>query len=243
MPSPMRVPAGTNNAVKNSVLYSDYPQHDPTRIFEHFDDFIAYTSATDVPWVDTFVGTGTNSVLADEPFGAIAMVTTGADNDANQIQWQTENFTLATGKKAWFKTRLKVNDATQCDLLFGLAVLDTTLLGSTLGDGVTDGMFFYKDDDVTGVKFSCQKDATSGQLSPVSVSTLDTSYHTYGFEWDGLRYVTIFVDDVQVGTADLTTTASTYLPDTPVTISLAVVAGSAAARTMTVDYVLAAIER
>jgi hypothetical protein len=48
---------------------------------------------------------------------------------------------------------------------------------------------------------------------------------------------------VHKGTLDLTTTLSTYLPDTALTVSFALLAGEAEATTMTIDYLFAAIER
>jgi hypothetical protein len=63
------------------------------------------------------------------------------------------------------------------------------------------------------------------------------------FYFDGSRYITLWKDDVEVYTADLTTTLATYLPDTELTISFGVQNGEAVAKTMTVDYIFAAKER
>lgn len=246
MPNPTRFPAGVNTANKSSTLYN-LPGPDPTKFFQFFDDFTEYANTTggvsDVPYVDTFVGVGSAAVVADEPFGAIILTNAAADNDSAQIQFQTENFTLAQGKKLWFKTRLKVSDATQSDWLAGLAVLDTTLLGAVDGDGVTDGIFFAKEDGDTQIDFYCQKDATTGQLAAANVATCTTSYMTLGFYFDGQRYIEVYKDDVKVYTMDIGTTFATYTPDTPITVSFALQNGEAVAKTMTIDYVFAAIER
>lgn len=246
MPSPVRYTAGVSTAAKGSTL-SNYPMPDPTRVFTIFDDFEQWSNTTggtaDTPWVDTFVGTSTVAVVADEPFGAVVFTAGAVENDGAQVQWQTENFTMAAnGKKTWFKTRFKLSDATQSDFLLGLAVLDTTAIAAD-GDGVTDGIFFQKDDGTTTITFQCQKNATTGQLRDTNVGTATTSYMTLGFEFDGIRYIKIFRDDVHVDTMDLTTTATTYLPDTPITVTMAYLAGTTGGSTMTVDYVFAAQER
>jgi hypothetical protein len=173
----------------------------------------------------------------------LVLTNAAADNDSIQHQLTTENFTMTSGKKAWFKARFKVSDATQSDFLVGLAVLDSTLLGSTDGDGFTDGIYFSKEDGDTNLDFACQKDTTTGQLRSTAIATVTTAYMSVGFEYDGLRYIKYFVNDVHIGTMDLTSTQATYLPDTPVTVSFAMQNGEAVAKTMHVDYVFAAIER
>ena len=245
MAAPVRFPAGVSTAAKGTTL-ANFPAPDPTKCYVFFEDFDEYANTTggvaDTPWVDTFVNSSSIAVVADEPFGAIIMTNTGADNDMAQIQWQTENFTIAAGKKAWFKTRIKCSDATQSDWLVGLAVLDTSLMGATEGAGVTDGIFFSKDDGDTQIDLQVQK-AANTQVRKANLGTATTSYQVLGWEWDGVRYVKGFLNDVQVCTLDLTATASAYMPDTPITVSVAIMNGEGAAKTMTIDYLFAAIER
>lgn len=246
MPSPSRIPAGVSTAVKGSSLFN-YPAQDPTKVIEWFDDFHKYTAGD---WTITRVGTTPTEAVADnETGGALVLTMAATDNSADQLQWGTsttsELFLPVTGKKAWFKTRFKVSDATQSDFLMGLAVHDTTLIsaGTGLGDDVTDGIFFYKDDGSTSIKLSCQKNATTGQTSPATVGTCTTSYMTLGWEWDGVRYIKGFFNDVHTCTLDLTATASTYLPDTNLTISMAMMNGEAVSKIMTIDYIFVAQER
>lgn len=239
MPSPVRMTAGVSTATKGTALWN-YPRPDPTKVYSYFNDFELYVAGD---WTRTAVGTGTSALAADEPFGALLITNSAADNDAVQHQLTTENFTMTSGKKAWFKARFKVSDATQSDFILGLAVLDTTLMGSASGDGVTDGIFFAKDDGDTNLDFHVQKDTTTGQLSTSAIATVGTSYMTVGFEFDGLRYIKVFVDDVHKTTVDMTATLATYLPNTPLTVSFGLVNGEAAAKTMHVDYIFAAIER
>lgn len=248
MSKPTRFPNGLATAAKGSTLWN-FPMPDPTRYFVFFEDFHDWANdgsdTADRPWVDTFVSVGSASSIApvaDEPFGAVVFTAGSNDNDGAQAQWHTENFTITSGKKTWFKVRFKLSEATQSDFLLGLAVLDTTAI-DVAGDGVTDGIFFQKDDGSTTITFQVQKDATTGQLRDTNVGTATTSYMSLGFEFDGVRYVKVFRDDVLVDTVDLTTTLSTYLPNTPLAVTLAYLAGAAGGSTMTVDYVFAAQER
>jgi hypothetical protein len=248
MANPVRYPQGVATAPKDTALWSMPAPHPTKPAFVFYDDFTAYANTVggtaDMPWVDTFVGAGSAiAALADEPFGAITLTCDAADNDAAQIQWHTENFTITAGKKTWFESRLKVSDATQSDWLVGLAVLDTTLLGSTDGDGVTDGIFFSKEDGDTQIDINIQKNTTTGQLRQANVATCTTSYMTLGFYYDGIRTVEFYFNGAKVYTLDLTATTSTYMPDTPLTVSFAIVNGEAVAKVMTIDYVVAAQER
>ena len=248
MANPTRFPSGLSTAARQSTLFN-LPFPDPTKVFTYFDDFTDYQNTTggvsDMPYVDTFItaGSPTIAAVASEPFGAILVTNTASDNDGAQIQYHVANFTLGSGKKAWFKARFKVSDATQSDWAVGLVVLDTTVLGATDGAGVTDGIFFSKDDGDTQIDIQAQKTATAGQTRQANIGTCTTSYMTLGFEFDGVRYVTCFMDDVKVYTLDLSTTLTTYLPDAALSPTFALLNGEAVAKTMTIDYVFAAIER
>jgi hypothetical protein len=114
-------------------------------------------------------------------------------------------------------------------------------MGAVDGAGVTDGVFFSKDDGDTQLDVQCQKNATTGQTRAANIHTVvDATYLTVGWEYDGVNAVKYFVNDVHKGTLDA---SSTYLPDTALTVSFGLMNGEAVAKTMTVDYVFAAIER
>ncbi len=129
----------------------------------------------------------------------------------------------------------------QSDLLVGLAVLDSTALGSVDGDGLTDGIFFSKEDGDALLDFNVQKNTTTGQTRVTSVGTLaDSTYITLGWYYDGAGEVTAYVDDVKKGSVTMT---SANMPDTPITVTFAYLNGEAGATTATIDYFFAAIER
>lgn len=237
MASPVRYPQGVSTGAKGTALFN-FPAQDPSKVFSYFNDFTNYTAGD---WTVTVIGvTPTATLVANEPWGALVFTNTAVDNDGIQLQLVPSVISPVAGKKMWFKTRLKVSDATQSDVLVGLAVADTTLLGAIDGAGVTDGIFFSKEDGDTQWDVQVQKDATTGQKRSANVATVTTGYVTLGFEYDGAGHTKFFVDDVHKTTLD---SSSTYFPDTVLTPSIALLNGEAVAKTLTIDYVFAAIER
>ncbi len=240
MPSPVRYTAGVATAAKDSTLFN-YPAPDPTKVHQYFTDFNEYVVGD---WTLTTVELGAGSAteaLGDEAFGALVVTNDAADNDSDFFQKLGESFLLTAGKKAWFKTRLKISDATQSEFYAGLMITDTDPLSATAGDGVTDGVFFMKEDGAATLDVYCQKDTTTGQTSAAGIATIvaDT-YITLGWEYDGVNAVKYFINDVHKGTLDA---SSTYLPNTELTVSFGIKNGEAVAKILTVDYLFAAIER
>jgi hypothetical protein len=238
MPSPVRYTAGVSTASKGTPL-ANYPGPDPMKVFTYSNDFDNYVAGD---WTVTAVGAST-AAMTDGAFGRLLLTTAGAENDGVQLQKVGEAFLPIANKKMWFKTKFQVSDATESDFLFGIAVTDTTALAAS-GDGVTDGIFFQKDDGSTSVTLYCMKDTTTGQTSAASVATIVAATDIeLGFEWDGVSVIKYFVDGVHKGTLDLTTTPATYLPDTECRVTMAFLTGAAAAKTCSIDYIFAAIER
>lgn len=235
MASPTRFTGGVTTASKSTAL-GQYGAPDPTKWHAYFNDFDTYAAGD---WTITAVGTGT-SALTDIDGGALLVTNSAADNDGRQHQLVGEGFLLASGKKSVFKARFKISDATQSDLIIGLCVLDTTLLGATAGDGVTDGIFFQKDDGSTTLTAYCQKNTTTGQTSATATTLADDTFLTVGWYYNGVDSVAVYVNDAQVATLDGT---STYLPDTELSVSFGTLNGEAVAKVLTLDYIFAAKER
>ncbi len=236
MSTPTRFPGGVTTVRKSAPL-GMFGLPDPTAWHTYFNDFDTYVAGD---WTVTEVGSGTRA-LTDINGGALLVTNAAADNDRNELQKLGESFLLTAGKRAFFKARFKVSDATQSDFLIGLAITDTTLQGSVSGAGVTDGIFFNKDDGDALLDVQVQKNATTGQTRAAGIATVvDDTFLTVAWAYDGVSEVKYFVNDVQLGTLDGT---STYLPDTELTVSFAMQNGEAVAKTMTVDYIFAAQER
>ena len=151
------------------------------------------------------------------------------------MQKTPAGFSFTAGKKAWFRCRFKTSDATQSDIVFGLQVVDTTPLD------VTDGIYFLKADGAATVDIFCRKNATTGSTTAAAVATMaNDTFIELAWYYDGVSKVYYAVDGTVKGTL---VASSSYLPDTICTVSFALQNGEAVAKTLTVDYILAAVER
>lgn len=246
--TPVRFPFGATTAGKATTL-GNFGLPDPTKWHVFFDDFHRWVTDDSgvarytITTIELGAGNATEA-LTDDPFGVLLLTNDNADNDSNFLQKIGESFLPVAGKQIFFKARFRVSDATDCDWIMGLQVTDSTPLAAD-GDGVTDGIFFQKDDGDLNVDFYVQKDATTGQLTQTAVTTASASnvYMTLGFWFDGRRTIKVYKDDAVVRTIDTGGTFTAFMPDTELTVSFGIQNGSAAIRTMSVDYIFAAIER
>ena len=227
---PTRFPGGLTTVTQTQTM-GDFILPDPTTAHVYMEDFDNYVAGD---WTVTASGTGSSDAtqaLTDGDGGLLLLTNGTGDNGYIAMDKVGESFLMASGKKAWFKTRFKVNSATQVDIVVGLQITDTTPLA------VSDGIFFAKADGSTDITLEVEKNSTS---TSTAVGTLaDDTFITLGWYYNGVDEIKAYVNDVQVATS-----AVTNLPDDEVlTVSFAVQNGEATAKTMTLDYILAAKER
>lgn len=228
-----RFPAGISNRAENHPL-ADMGFPDPTAYQVYFDDFNSYVAAD---WVVTETQAGATQALTAGAGGLLLLTNSAADNDQLTIAKTPAAFSLVAGKKAAFRARFKVSDVTETDLLVGLVVVDTALPSA----GRTDGIYFYKDDGSTSLNVTCRKDATTGASNATAIHTMAAdTFLTVEALYDGVDKVIYGVNGVCLGFLSAT---SSYLPDTVLTVTFGLQAGEAVAKTATIDYLLAAIER
>lgn len=236
---PTHFPNGISNRTKGHPLFN-YPYLDPSKYYTYFDDFFEYHSGI-YTITTTEAGSGNASEAITSGAGGQLLITNdNADNDLDFFQLKGEAFRFDSTKRMFFSSRFKVNDATQSDLVMGLQITDTTSLD------VTDGIFFIKGDADTQPDFIIEKD-NSSTLSVLEMNAMeDDTFVTLSFEYDPLDVATggpvfrVYQDDVQVGEITGTTNAP---DDEDLTISFGIQNGEAAAKTMTIDFILAAVER
>jgi hypothetical protein len=236
---PTHFPNGISNRTKGHPLFN-YPYLDPSKYYTYFDDFFEYHSGI-YTITTTEAGSGNASEEITSGAGGQLLITNdNADNDLDFFQLKGEAFRFDSTKRMFFSSRLKVNDATQSDLVMGLQITDTTSLD------VTDGIFFIKGDADTQPDFIIEKD-NSSTLSVLEMNAMeDDTFVTLSFEYDPLDVATggpvfrVYQDNVQVGEITGTTNAP---DDEDLTISFGIQNGEAAAKTLTIDFILAAVER
>jgi len=236
---PTHFPNGVSNRTKGHPLFN-YPYLDPSKYYTYFDDFFEYHSGI-YTITTTEAGSGNASEAITAGAGGQLLITNDdADNDLDFFQLKGESFKWDSTKRMFFSARFKTNDATQSEIIMGLQITDTTPLD------VTDGIFFLKVDADTKPDLIIEKDNTS-TLSILEMDAMeDDTFVTLSFEYDPLDVATggavfrVYQDDVQVGDITGTTNAP---DDEDLTISFGIQNGEAVAKTMTIDFILAAVER
>lgn len=230
MASPTRFPSGVTNSRSIAPL-GMYGLPNPVSYHEFHNDFDFFASAS---WTNTTTGTGTAALVAGDG-GLLALATSATSADNVFLQKTTECFLMETGKPAWFTARFKVSVATTSSVVIGLQVTDTTPLD------VTDGIYFLLTTGSASVSIICRKNATTGSTTAVVGTLANDTFTELAWYWDGKDSVAYYQDGVRKGT--LTGVAASYLPDTTLTPSLGIQTGSAAVKTLTVDYILASKAR
>lgn len=192
--------------------------------FLALDDTTSKPTAYTVTVVD---GGGDGGAVYTLNGGAFVLTTDDAEDDGLNVQLNGEMFAMnASTKRVYFGINFQINDATQSDVLAGLCITDTTLLG-----GMTDGVYFECLDGSTDINFVLEKDSTE-TTSAAAVGTLaDATNITLEFMFDG-TYVDAWVDGVLQ-----TRLVTTNLPnDEWLTPSIHLLTGEGAAQTMTVNW-------
>lgn len=188
------------------------------------------------PWIGTALAAGTFA----QPDGAFGVATlSGAattDNSGLQLQTDREFVALRQGKVCEFVGNFKLSDATESELLFAIAVRDTTLLDGTgtLAAGLThsDGIGFYKPDGENNIYGYIRRDnvqANTGALASIADNTWTVL--AVRIEMDpsvaGKGYVTFYKDgNVLGGGANLTSTTMPYEAEEDLAVSIAFLSGN-----------------
>lgn len=225
MAAPTRFPSGVGDTVSRDT-FGQFGQPDPVKWHTYHNDFDTYSSGI---WTVTTVGTTPTAALANADGGRLLLTTTAGSGDGIFLQKIGEGFLMEAGKPAGFKTKLQVSNATNATFAVGLQVTDTTPLD------VTDGIYFLKAAASTAIQAIVRKNATTGSISNTNIATLANATDiTLGWWYDGKNEVRFYVNDAQVATLD---GSSAYLPDTTLTPSFGVQAGTAAIVTASYDYI------
>ena len=224
---------GVSNQTVGDPLY-DYPYLDPFKFYSYSNDFFTYHSDE---WTITTTEAGTGSAteaLTSQAGGALLVTNAAGDNDLDFFNLKGDSFKYVSTKCMFFKAKFKVSDATQSDVVMGLTITDTTPLDTT------DGIFFQKDDGDTNIDFNIEKNNSA--TSNTAIGTLaDDTFITVAFAYDpNTSSFSIFMDDAKVGEQ---TTLTNVPDDEELTIAFGIQNGEAAAKTMTIDYIICAVER
>lgn len=243
--TPTRFPVGGVTTAAQTDPLALFGLPDPTKWIVYWNDMAdgwdTLPNATDQNYTVTKTGAGT--VAAADGLGGLAILTNAAANgDAVFMQRKGEAFKFAADKRMLFTARFQGSDANLSAIVMGLQITDTTPLA------VSDGFYFLKASAATTFSFIAAK--ASALSTTASVATLANatniqlsfSYNGRPFQIDGTTYYQFqfFVNGVQTGYVNLT---SANIPTEELCISFGVQNGEAVAKTMTIDYIFAALER
>jgi len=200
--------------------------------YELTSDNLNATTVDPSGWTATVVeaGSGTSEFDANNTAGRVGTITAAADeNDGAQYQLLGENFELTSDQDIYAGVELQINDVDQTDILFGICITDTTLLG-----GMTDGVYFESLDGAATISTVTEKDSSETQND--SAGTLvDATDKVLELYFDGTASAVYFYID---GTLVNTHTAN--IPDDEsLTLSLAFLTGEATANTCNVKWLRA----
>ena len=225
--TPTRFPNGITDVSKVDMM-GDMKVVDPTSTHMYFNDFDTYVAGN---WTVTESAATATQALTDIDNGAILLTNDTTDNDSVLLEKVGESFELSDGNKLWFECKFKAGTTVaQTDILVGIA---EKAVSKADGTGLTDGIYFTKDDGDANIDFNVTKDSTTTSAAAVGTITANT-YITLGFYYDGSSGIEYWVDGVHIGTA-----ATTNLPDDEeMTVVFGIQNGESAASTMTVEYIM-----
>ncbi len=201
--------------------------HDVVKFNE---DFVNTPVTTDgiQGWVTTLVEAGANETTlaqADLSGGGILITSDANDNDGLNTQKLGTSFRV-DNNSMYFGVRLRMSENTQSDFFAGLSIINTAIL-----DNLPKRIGFRKIDGEAGIRFEAMKTLTTS-VSNIHQVVNDT-FVTLEFLYDkpaGKLYY--YVNGVEYGPVPIDN-----LPDAGVTPSLHFLAGSATAKTLTVDWI------
>lgn len=210
--------------------------------FVYWDDFLGQIDVTSADgWTITQVTTGRILGVSDEQGGAILFDSNGNTTSDDGVNAQLKNcmFKPAAGRKIWFETRVKMNDATD-QYFLGLAGVDTTLIASGVVDDVVDKCGFYHEAASTDNKISAISSRLTSEEKNTDVgANADGTYVKLGFVIDGLTRVSFYRNGVLVATV----TDANDIPNAVMCLSaVAQIEVAGADAEMTVDWIRIAQE-
>jgi hypothetical protein len=219
----------------------------PVHFAAYFNDFFQYEAGD---WTLTQQGGGTVSNTAFVG-GAVNSVTTTSSNDFNSNQLKAAAFGLVpqsstlAGRKTFFRVRYQTPDSTTPAWFLGLVNTNTTPFSS----GITDGIYFSKAAGSQSVVVSNVVGGTVNNTATLG-NDVDATLRDLAIYYDG-SHADILIYDSQTADSNfpdkLTGLAAVFRSATVTTANLnlifAVENGTTAAKTLTVDFIGAAVER
>ena len=243
---PTCFPNGVTNAQPGS-FGAGVPFPYPAQYYSWFSDFDNFNALTtgSADWVLTGTNVAVaNAQVSDAENGVLSFATAAADADGIFAQWHggnattdvAETFKFTAGKELWCSARFALSDVTDEAFLIGLAVADTTPIDAV------DGVFFRKADLSTTLQL------VSTITGPTSVSAnlltmVAATFYEVGYHYNGIDTVRAFLRGSDGTWNSVGSVNVSALPTTELAVTMALLNGSAGAKTASIDYLFIAKER
>jgi len=216
-----------------------------------FDDFLscedlnaAGSTPTDQGVWEFWIQNAATIAQADEVGGNAIITCGGLNEDSGQITLGCLKsarsggaFFPAAGKHLWFEARAKATNlgTGQLNIFLGLiAPVNAAILADAGGALPNNNMLgFVVRDGETDYSFVGDK-AAAEDYNGLGVA-IDTSYHYFGFYVNGVTDVAVYLDRTLIAAGAVLTA---NIPVVGLMPAFAIKAGSAAAETLTIDYVM-----
>lgn len=196
-----------------------------------FNDFIDGVDYDATNAFTSTIASGGSVAMGDADHGTLVMTNDTTDDDLIQIQGIKEVWKFVAGKKLFFCTRFKLNEATQSEFIAGLAIRDTSSLDAS------DGTYFIKEDGEATYDFAVNKDTTLTYARDIG-TLANSTYVQLAFYYDGAK-MSAYVN----GVLKAVTAVTNLCDDEELAITMGVKNGTTASSVMTIDYILVASER
>jgi hypothetical protein len=236
-----RWPNGFTNNQPGSDL-GDLMVPDPATYNMMFDDFTRFT-ATD--WVVTETQVGATQGLVAGDGGLLALVNSAASADVNSIQWAGGSgaflgvYDFDPAKDMVFAARFKISNATNGLLVIGLATVDTSPIASL----PANGLIFSKPASTTTLSGVVRSGSASVSASGAAMAD-DTYVVASIFYTAADGKMTFYQNTIAGGISAYPITGWTApVAGQLLAPTIAVQNNTAAAQTLTVDWMLAAKAR
>jgi hypothetical protein len=205
-------------------LFGSMAQLDPTRFHNFMEDFDEFVAAQ---W--TLVSTGSTAQVAADG-GVLQLVTGAVATNEESIIKLPDNFDITQAGPTYFRAKIEVDDATECNINVGLA--DSAALVPN------NCIQFRKDTADVDVDVLLRSGSADIDVALAVATIADATSFTVEFYWDGQDRVYYGMNGTPLGFLDAAT-----LPVGPLAPTLSVFAGAGGAVTLDLDYLFAATER
>ncbi len=250
MPTPVRYPSGVATRPSRHLM-GTFPEPDTTRVFKFYDDFEGFrTSAANIPGWRSVAASGTIAAQVTGSGGLVAQSSQASAGAFATTQWNISAsasaltcFRPVFGKQAWLATRFKVTDADQDNVFIGGSVATVDPFGTDPTDKFVIRSLNAAPD---ALQFACGP-SVGATVTFTLGTTLDDTFTSVYIWYDGKRTVTgaRYLDDGSIvarGSVDLGASGAA-LPDTDLAPNFSNQTKDATADTLTLDYLLLAVER